>query len=103
MAPGILSEDVPIHGTPPSKNTYPAPLKPSGALDHFKSEETTPVIGREYFDVNIVDDLLNAENADDRLRDLAIASESRYESQLISTDIEQSLSEAWSSSASKIT
>ncbi|KAF2207358.1 hypothetical protein CERZMDRAFT_51315 [Cercospora zeae-maydis SCOH1-5] len=74
MAPGLLAEDIPIRGTVPSgKSTYPTPLKSSGALDHFKSEETTPVIGREYFDVNIVDDILNAENADDRVRDLAIA------------------------------
>jgi hypothetical protein len=54
--------------------TYPEPLKVSGALDHFRHEETTPVIGREFLDVNIVDDILNAENADERLRDLAITS-----------------------------
>jgi hypothetical protein len=54
--------------------TYPEPLALSGALDHFKHEETTPIIGREFLDVNIVDDLLNAENADERLRDLAITS-----------------------------
>ena len=53
---------------------YAEPLKLSGALDHFKHEETTPIIGREFIDVNIVDDLLNAENADERLRDLAITS-----------------------------
>jgi hypothetical protein len=53
---------------------YPEPLKLSGALDHFTQEETTPVIGREFIGVNIVDDLLNAENADERLRDLAITS-----------------------------
>ncbi|KAI1860995.1 uncharacterized protein JN550_011150 [Neoarthrinium moseri] len=44
----------------------------SGALDKFKYEETTPEIGREYPNVNIVDDLLNAENADEILRDVAI-------------------------------
>jgi hypothetical protein len=54
--------------------TYPEPLKLSGALDHFKHEETTPIIGREFIDVNIVDDLLDTENADERLRDLAITS-----------------------------
>jgi hypothetical protein len=53
---------------------YPEPLRLSGALDHFTQEETTPVIGREFIGVNIVDDLLNAENADERLRDLAITS-----------------------------
>lgn len=53
---------------------YPEPLRLSGALDQFKHEETTPVIGREYLDVNIVDDLLNAKNSDERLRDLAITS-----------------------------
>ena len=50
------------------------PLLPSGALEKFKYEETTPEIGREFVDVNIVDDLLNASNADELLRDLAITS-----------------------------
>lgn len=53
---------------------YPKPLELSGALDQFTHEETTPEIGREYPDVNIVDDLLNAENSDAVLRDLAITS-----------------------------
>ncbi|EJT78376.1 hypothetical protein GGTG_03477 [Gaeumannomyces tritici R3-111a-1] len=52
-------------------------LKLSGALDKFSYEETTPITGREYLDVNIVDDLINAENADDLLRDLAITISTR--------------------------
>ena len=82
MAPSAVS-DVPILPAPSqnrnSKNgkaSYPKPLKLSGALDHFKFEETTPVIGREFLNVDIVDDLLNAENAGERLRDLAITSKS---------------------------
>ncbi|KAL1645595.1 hypothetical protein SLS61_008278 [Didymella pomorum] len=52
---------------------YPQPLRKSGALDSkFEFEESTPIIGREYSTINIVDDLLNAENADDLIRDLAI-------------------------------
>ncbi|KAF1944440.1 taurine dioxygenase family protein [Clathrospora elynae] len=55
------------------QQTYPAPQKKYGVLDTtFKFEETTPVIGREYPAVNIVDDILNASNADELLRDLAI-------------------------------
>ena len=54
--------------------TYPAPLQRSGALDKFAFEETTPAIGREYADVNIVDDLLHAPNSDELVRDLAITS-----------------------------
>lgn len=77
MAPAIV-EDVPSQDVPSTKETteqkYPEPLKPSGALDQFKFEETTPVIGREFIGVNIVDDILNADNADERLRDLAITS-----------------------------
>ena len=53
---------------------YPVPLELSGALDRFRFEETTPVIGREYINVNIVKDLLEGEAADARLRDLAITS-----------------------------
>lgn len=53
---------------------YPEPLALSGALDQFKYEESTPVIGREYADVNLVDDIINAKNADELIRDLAITS-----------------------------
>ncbi|KAI8656226.1 hypothetical protein LRP88_12553 [Fusarium phalaenopsidis] len=51
---------------------HPKPLSLSGALDRFESEELTPVIGREYPSVNLVDDILNASNSDELVRDLAI-------------------------------
>lgn len=57
-----------------SKSQHCQPLVLSGALDRFSYEETTPEIGREYVDVNIVNDLMNSENSDDVLRDLAITS-----------------------------
>lgn len=76
MAPGITS-DIPIHSSPSDekKTSYPEPLKLSGALEQFSYEDTTPVIGREFHNVNIVDDLMNSPNADELLRDLAITSE----------------------------
>ncbi|CAD0112547.1 unnamed protein product [Aureobasidium uvarum] len=52
--------------------TFRKPLKQSGVLEQFKYEDTTPTIGREFLNVNIVDDLLNAPNADELVRDLAI-------------------------------
>ncbi len=56
--------------------SYPSPLQKSGALDgQFQFEESTPIIGREYPTINIVDDLLNATNADELIRDLAITSQ----------------------------
>jgi hypothetical protein len=51
------------------------PLKLSGALDAFKSFDVTPVIGREFPTVNLVD-WLNAPNSDELIRDLAITSKS---------------------------
>jgi len=54
------------------------PVQLSGAIEHLRSEDLTPAIGREYYDVNIVDDLMNAEDSDDRLRDLALAGKRRY-------------------------
>lgn len=92
-----------------SQAEHRKPLKPSGALDKFKYEDTTPEIGREFLDVNIVDDLWNAPNADEVLRDLAITSKSRLSSpkvplmstynvdSLSNTGGNQSLSEALSS------
>ncbi|KAL1836227.1 hypothetical protein VTJ49DRAFT_5408 [Mycothermus thermophilus] len=66
MAPSAIDE-VPIV----TKNQYPEPLKLSGVLDQFESFDVTPVIGREYKNVNLVD-WLNAPNSDELLRDLAI-------------------------------
>ena len=53
------------------------PIRSTGVLDaSHKYEEVTPVIGREYPTTNIVNDLLNAPNADELLRDLAVTSKS---------------------------
>ncbi|KAM0750190.1 taurine catabolism dioxygenase [Meredithblackwellia eburnea MCA 4105] len=46
------------------------PLKASGALKDFKYQDSNPVIGREYLDVQLVD-LINAEDPN-VLRDLSI-------------------------------
>lgn len=50
------------------------PLQSSGALDAFRFEETTPTIGREYLDVDVMNDILLADNADTLVRDLAVTS-----------------------------
>lgn len=56
--------------------SFPEPLQQSGALEQqFTYEDNTPVIGREFPDLNVVDDLLNSSNADALIRDLAITSE----------------------------
>lgn len=47
------------------------PLKLSGALDQFKQFEVTPVIGKEFVDVDLAE-WLKAPNSDELLRDLAI-------------------------------
>ncbi|KAH8695607.1 alpha-ketoglutarate-dependent sulfonate dioxygenase [Talaromyces proteolyticus] len=70
MAPDILT--LPVREHTIGQTPYPTPLKLSGALDIFTFEDTTPVIGREFPNINIVNDLLNASNSDDLVRDLAI-------------------------------
>ena len=49
------------------------PLKSSGSLDQYQTIDITPVIGTEFPDANIVE-WINAPDADQRLRDLAIKS-----------------------------
>jgi hypothetical protein len=78
MAPGatlpVESHSPPNGNTTKSRNS--APLTKVGALDAaFAFDELTPAIGREYPDAKIVEDILNAPNSDDLLRDLAITSE----------------------------
>ncbi|UKZ68178.1 uncharacterized protein TrAtP1_009213 [Trichoderma atroviride] len=56
----------------PSRETgHREPLKLSGALDQFKQFEVTPVIGKEFVDVDLAE-WLKAPNSDELLRDLAI-------------------------------
>lgn len=69
----------------------------SGALDGFDFEETTPVIGREYININIVKDLLEGKASDQRLRDLAITSKLLSEYQETGIEYDKSRSEALSS------
>lgn len=49
------------------------PLQYSGSLDQYESDDVTPSIGTEFPGANLVD-FLNAPNADELLRDLAIKS-----------------------------
>jgi alpha-ketoglutarate-dependent taurine dioxygenase len=62
--------------TDKQNGSYPEPLKSSGALDNLTHEDTTPLLGREFINVNIVNDLLNATESDSLIRDLAITSTS---------------------------
>lgn len=51
------------------------PLKLGGALDYFKAFDVTPVIGREFIDVDLAE-WLRAPNSDELIRDLGITSTS---------------------------
>lgn len=75
MAPGILSDHAESNGfAVHAKSVTREPLKLSGSLNRYQFDDTTPVIGREFPTLNIVDDILNASNADELIRDLAITS-----------------------------
>lgn len=58
--------------------SYPKPLQLTGALDNFSFEDLTPATGREYPTVNVVDNIINAPNSDELIRDLGITSMSPY-------------------------
>ena len=51
-----------------------APLKLKGVLDQFQSFDVTPVIGREFQNVDLTE-WLRAPNSDELIRDLAITGE----------------------------
>lgn len=47
------------------------PMKYGGSLDHLEYVEVTPIVGREYTKAKITG-ILNADNAEEQLRDLAV-------------------------------
>ncbi|KAI0407642.1 TauD-domain-containing protein [Xylaria palmicola] len=59
------------HGLPELETNHREPLKLKGVLEQFKHFDVTPVIGREYVDVDLAE-WLRAPNSDELLRDLAI-------------------------------
>ncbi|KAF2851520.1 taurine catabolism dioxygenase [Plenodomus tracheiphilus IPT5] len=64
------SQDASVPTTTPTD--YPRkPLELKGVLDSFQSFDVTPVIGREFSNVNLKD-WLRAPNSDELIRDLAI-------------------------------
>jgi hypothetical protein len=61
---------------PQAQAQYPRePLQLKGVLEQYESFDVTPVIGREFKDVNLKE-WLRAPNSDDLIRDLAITSKS---------------------------
>jgi len=63
--PDVSSTKIASHS---KDSTFPKPLVYSGSLDEYKSFEATPVIGREYPEVQLTDILKD----DAKIRDLAI-------------------------------
>lgn len=59
--------------TPSTDGSHREPLQLKGVLEQYESFDVTPIIGREFKDVNLKD-WLRAENSDELLRDLAITS-----------------------------
>jgi hypothetical protein len=72
LTTNIKSEQTPVE----SQSQYPRePFKLKGVLDQYESFDVTPVIGREFANVNLKE-WLRAPNSDDLIRDLAITSRS---------------------------
>ncbi|KAF2120924.1 hypothetical protein BDV96DRAFT_683328 [Lophiotrema nucula] len=71
MAPSAVQTETETSEVPIRTLKVSKPLQDSGSLNQYEHFDVTPVIGREYPTLNVVD-LLNDENADTLLRDLAI-------------------------------
>lgn len=72
MAPSAVQTETQSHEVPSHiKSSKRQPLRATGSLDQFEQNDVTPAIGREFATANIVNDILNATNSDELLRDLA--------------------------------
>jgi len=72
-APAVQEPPVATATEKTAEFQHKEPLKLSGALDAYESFDVTPVIGREFTGVNLVE-WLRAPNSDELIRDLAITS-----------------------------
>lgn len=72
MAPGILSERDTTARDSQSNHHASEPIGLGGHLERFEYEDVTPIIGREFPKLNLVNDLINVEDSDELLRELAV-------------------------------
>jgi len=73
MAPVPVDYSVKTQASGANSQLMKNPLEPSGALDHFEYFDSTPVIGREYPTLNVVE-LMESPDADELLKELAYIS-----------------------------
>lgn len=63
--------DTMLGGNAQARTRCTSPLKYRGSLDQFSYQDVTPVIGREFGELQVVN-ILKATNRDDLIRDLAV-------------------------------
>lgn len=75
MAPSATSTETQFQTDIRSKTVVGErqPIRSSGSLDKYETIDVTPIIGTEFPKANLVD-WINAPNADELLRDLAVKS-----------------------------
>ncbi|KAF4451848.1 TfdA family Taurine catabolism dioxygenase TauD [Fusarium austroafricanum] len=69
---GNEGSSVPPRGDyPPVRSGHREPLESGGSFDQFEHVDLTPIIGREYLDIDLAS-ILRASNSNELIRDLAI-------------------------------
>lgn len=73
MAPALVDQSINVQVPAVKSQLKKKPLTATGALDQFKHIDLTPVIGREYPTLNVVE-LMESPNADELIKELAYTS-----------------------------
>jgi hypothetical protein len=71
MPGNIIPEVLEVPSPSEARSRLAKPLEYSGLLDSYQNSDLTPVIGREYYGLQVAD-LLAAKNGDALIRDIAV-------------------------------
>lgn len=77
MPGNIIPEVVEVPLPTEARTRLEKPLEYSGSLDSYQNSDLTPVIGREYYGLQVAE-IIAAENSDVLVRDLAATSQSCF-------------------------
>jgi hypothetical protein len=75
MPGNIIPEITEISSPEEARSRLRKPLEYSGLLDSYRSSDLTPVIGREYYGLQVVD-VLAAKNSSAMIKDIAVTGQS---------------------------